>query len=351
METVTVSSLDQDTWPLDASDFLGAITQKSTLMREGHAAGMAASPGPIRASGLLFAGMGFSGISANLVKDAATRALDMPFTIVKHYQFPHHVERDWMTLAVSYSGETEETLEVTKESRLREVPVTVFTTGGSLEGMGDYVVPQPTGYQPRAALGYSWFSLLGFLEGTGMLHEEVPLDAVVAAVEEVDATCGPHIPESQNEAKQLARKLFEKVPQIYATPAFYGVGLHFRGMLNENAKKIAHVDLIPECNHNDLTGWGDDPNRSHFTVLALSHAEQNPQIVKRIDFMKQRYTTWGLPWHHREFNAVHSFKQHVVEQARAIQFLDYASFYVAMLRGVDPSEIREIKGLKAHLKA
>ncbi len=351
MQTVTLSSLDQESWPLDASNFLGAIQNKSNLLREGHAAGLKAAPGPLRASGLLFAGMGFSGISANLVKDAATRALDMPFSIVKHYQFPHHVKRDWMTLAVSYSGETEETLEVTRESRRREVPVTVFTTGGTIQELGDYVVPQPTGYQPRAALGYSWFSLLGFLEGTGMMHDQVPVEGAVAAVLEVDAACGPDVPEEQNEAKQLARKLHEKVPQIYATPAFYGVGLHFRGMLNENAKKIAHVDLIPECNHNDLTGWGDDPNRSHFTVLALSHAEQNPQIVKRIGFMRDRYTAWGLPWHHRQFNPVHSFQQHVIEQARAIQFLDYASFYVAMLRGEDPSEIREIKGLKAHLKA
>ncbi len=345
------ADLDGGSYPLDRGDFLGAIANKSALLGEGHRAGLEAAPGPLRAAGLLFAGMGFSGVSANLVKDAATRALDMPFSVVKHYQFPHHVKRDWMTLAVSYSGETEETLAVTQESRRRNVPVTTFTTGGTLRDLCDYDVPQPPGYQPRAALGFTWFSILGFLQGTGMLNEEVPVDAAVAAVREVDATCGPSVPEEENEAKQLARKLYEKVPQIYATPAFFGVGLQFRGMLNENAKKIADVDLVPECNHNDLTGWGDDPNRDHYTILALSHAEQNPEIQKRLDFMEQRYTSWGLPWHHHRFAPVHSFSEHVVEQARAIQFLDYASFYTAMLRGVDPSEIREIRGLKAFLRS
>jgi hypothetical protein len=40
-----------------------------------------------------------------------------------------------------------------------------------------------------------------------------------------------------------------------------------------------------------------------------------------------------------------------VQQARMIQFLDYTSVYVAALKGEDPAEIREIKALKAHLRA
>lgn len=339
-----------DEWPLDKQHFLQAIQEKARLVQDGFAAGLAAAPGPLDAKGLLFAGMGFSGISSNLVKDACTRALELPFTVVKHYQFPHHVKDDWHTLAVSYSGSTEETLAVATEAKARGVPVTGFSTGGPIQDLADHHVPQPSGYQPRAALGYAWFSILGYLQGTGLLQDEVPLDDVAKAIVEVDDACGPHVPEDDNEAKRLARDLYEKIPQIYATPSMYGVGLHFCGMLNENAKKIADVDLVPECNHNDLTGWGDDPNRRHFTCLALSHAHQNPEIQERLAFMRERYTAWGVPWHHHVFRGIDSFHDHVVEQARAIQFLDYTSFYTAMLRGVDPSEIREIKGLKGRLR-
>ena len=319
--------LDSGAFPLDVADFLGAIQDKANLLRDGHEAG-AQGAGPLQAEGLLFAGMGFSGVSADLVKDACTRALDMPFTVVKHYQFPHHVAQ---------------------EAVRRGVPVTGFTTGGGLAATAGRVIEQPSGYQPRAAFAFTWFSILGYLEAGGLLQDDVPVAAATQAIQEVDAACGPDVPTEDNEAKQLALKLYEKIPQIYATPAFYGVGKHFRGMLNENAKKIADVDLVPECNHNDLTGWGDDPNRRHFTCLALSHAGQNPQIRRRLEFMQERYSSWAVPWHHHVFDAVHSFQEHVVEQARAIQMLDYTSFYTAMLRGVDPSAIREIQGLKAIL--
>lgn len=335
----------------DPSGFLDTIQRKADLVQSGFKAGIDAAL-PLEADGLLFTGMGFSGMCANLVKDACTRVLDIPFTIVKHYQFPRHVRPGWQTLAISYSGETEETLAVARTSRERGVPMTAFTTGGTLASLVDRVVPQPAGYQPRAAFAHTWFSMLGFLEGSGILQEKVPTAEAIAAVQEVDRACGPEVPEAENDAKKLAKLLWHKVPKIYATPSFYGVGLHFRGMLNENAKKIADVDLVPESNHNDLTGWGGDvENRRHFTVLALWHASQNPQLRKRLSYMEERYRGWGVPWTNLTSEPVDSFRDHVVEQARMVQFLDYTSVYVAALKGEDPAEIREIKALKAHLKS
>lgn len=335
----------------DPENFMASIQAKARFLRDGHAAGAAAARTRLSTAGLLFSGMGFSGMVANVVKDAATRAMAVPFTIVKHYQFPHHVREGWHTLAITYSGDTEETLAVSRESLQRGVPVIAFSTGGKVKAMAGTLVPQPAGYQPRAAFGYTWFSVLGFLEASGVLEAKVPVAKAAKAVAEVDRECGPDVPASRNPAKQLAQTLALPIPQIYTTPAFHGVGLHFKGMLNENAKKIAKVDLVPESNHNDLTGWaGDEENRGRFTVLALSHASQNPELRKRLDFMESRYRQWGVPWTNRTAGPIESFAEHVVEQARAIQFLDYTSVYVAALRGQDPADIREIKALKRLLR-
>ena len=335
----------------DPENFMASVQSKGDFLRDGYKSGVVAAPKRLKAKGLLFSGMGFSGMVANVVKDAATRAVDLPFTIVKHYQFPNHVQKGWHTLAITYSGDTEETLAVVRTSLERGVGVTAFSTGGKVAGIVDRVVPQPAGYQPRAAFGYTWFSVLGFLEASGVLADKVPVAAAAAAVREVDETCGPQVPEADNPAKQLARTLWKPIPQIYATPAFYGVGLHFKGMLNENAKKIAKVDLVPESNHNDLTGWGGDTdNRRHFSVVALRHAHQNPELQKRLEFMEERYRSWGVPWTNRVSAPIETFAEHVVEQARAIQFFDYTSVYVAALRGQDPADIREIKALKSLLR-
>lgn len=333
----------------DSQDLLGDIRRKAELIRSGYRVGFAAAE-PMNPEGLLFAGMGGSGATANLVRDACTRAMHTPFSIVQHYQIPNHVKKSWRVLALSYSGNTEEVLSVVKDARLRRIPVTAFTTGGELAQYGDSVVRQPDGFQPRVALAHPWFSVLGYLEGSGILMEKVPVEEAARAVEAMDAVCAPDVPESENEAKQVARRLVEKIPQIYATPAFYGVGAYLRAMLNENAKKIAGLELIPECNHNDLMGWGSDEARRHFTCLTLSHGFQNPEIQKRIQFMEQRYRDWGIDWHHHQFDPIDGFASHVVEQAKAIQFADYVSFYVAMLRGVDPAHITAITALKEFLR-
>lgn len=350
LASVQAVTLDGDLRGPDGGAFLRGIQAKAELLEMGAKAGLKHAQPGLHARGLLFAGMGGSGASAGLVRDAVTRVMEVPFTIVQHYQFPGAVTKDWHVLAISYSGETEETLTLTREAKRRGVPITAFSSGGSIVQLADRHIPQPTGYAPRCALGHTWMSLLGFLQGSGLLQDEVPVQAAAKAVREMDATCGPGVPEAKNEAKQLARRLADKIPHIYCTPAFYGVGVFFRSLLNENAKKIANVDLVPECNHNDINGWGGDPRRDDFTVLALSHPRQNPEMLRRLEYMRQRYTSWGVPWHDRVMGEVGGFASHVVEQARALQLLDYTSYYVAMLRGVDPNHIPEVKGLKAFIR-
>src|SRR5687767_2624236 len=92
---MATADLDQPAWPLDTQGFLGRIQQKSEQMENGFRAGKAAGRPETQPAGLLFVGMGFSGATADLVKDSCTRVMDPPFTIVKHYQFPRHVKKEW----------------------------------------------------------------------------------------------------------------------------------------------------------------------------------------------------------------------------------------------------------------
>ena len=332
-------------------DFLQQVQSKSSLLRAGHAAGLAQARPGLDAKGFLFAGMGGSGAAAMLVRDAASGLLEQPLTITQHHGVPRHVRHDWHVMAVSYSGETEETLAAVREARKRGCEVSAFTTGGALAGMADRTIAQPGGYPPRVALAHAWFSVLGFLEGSGVLHGHVPVREAVEAVVGIDATCGPEVPEASNEAKRLARYLHEKVPQILTTPPFAGVGTFFAALLNENAKKIALVDEVPECNHNMFTGWSGDPRRDQFNVLLLGGDTERPEVDQRTEFMRQRFAAWGVPWRHRRFGSTDTFAAHVVAQARALQLLDYASYYTALLRGVDPAQIDAVIALKAHLRA
>jgi hypothetical protein len=73
-------------------------------------------------------------------------------------------------------------------------------------------------------------------------------------------------------------------------------------------------------------------------------------MLKRLAFMEKRYREWGVPWFNKTFQGLHAFREHVIEQSRAVQFFDYVSVYVAALRGQDPANIRDIAALKAFLR-
>lgn len=329
----------------DSEGFLESMTQKGELLRQGHAAGLEAAE-PIEAAGLAFVGMGFSGIAGDLVMDALGRASPWPMMSIKHYKLPRQVRSDWHVLAISHSGQTEETLALVEQAQRRGCAVTGFSTGGALGQRVD-VVPQPGHMQPRAATGHTWASILGYFQGAGIL-EDVPIDGMRRAVAGVDRANGLHVPYEDNEALQWGHALRDKVSMIYSTPAFASMGRAFRGLLNENAKKLAFDLVLPEANHNDLTAWGD-PNRAQFAAVCLHHAEQHPQLAKRIRYMRQRYAEWHVPWHDHMAPAIHTLDDHLIEQARAWQFLEYVSIYTALLRYQDPADITEIKALKAAL--
>src|SRR5687767_7303663 len=71
--------------------FLDQIAGKAELVEAGYSAGRAQADPRLDPAGLLFAGMGGSGAAAMLVRDAAARTMERPFTITQHHAVPRHV--------------------------------------------------------------------------------------------------------------------------------------------------------------------------------------------------------------------------------------------------------------------
>ena len=46
-----------------------------------------------------------------------------------------------------------------------------------------------------------------------------------------------------------------KMPFIYTFSEFEGVAIRFKQQLNENSKRHACYNLIPEMNHNEIVPW------------------------------------------------------------------------------------------------
>ena len=99
-------------------------------------------------------GMGGSGLAGDVMVAVAGPFVPVPITVVKSYDLPDFVGRGSLVFAISFSGNTEETVEAAGEAANAGASLVAVTAGGELgrlaEEWGAPVVPVPTDHPPAA---------------------------------------------------------------------------------------------------------------------------------------------------------------------------------------------------------
>jgi glucose/mannose-6-phosphate isomerase len=113
---------------------------------------------------IVIAGMGGSGIGANLVESLTFGRIPIPITVCKTYNIPQFVSPHTLFIASSYSGNTEETVAALNKALLKRAQVIGIASGGKLlEICREYnlfYISLPGGSEsPRAMLPYSMIAL------------------------------------------------------------------------------------------------------------------------------------------------------------------------------------------------
>ena len=118
---------------------------------------------PLSVSGVgitsvVVAGMGGSAIGGELAAGYLAGCMSVPLSVVRGYSLPAYVGSGTLVYVSSYSGNTEETLSCYADARDRGARIVCLTTGGDVgriaEESGHDIMRVPTGYPPRAALGF-----------------------------------------------------------------------------------------------------------------------------------------------------------------------------------------------------
>ncbi len=162
---------------------------------------------------VLVTGMGGSGIAGDLVAAVSSPFLPVPMVVSKGYAPPGFVSPGTLCFAVSFSGNTEETIEAAQAAAAAGARVVAVSRGGQLGELaaewGVPHVPIPDGIpQPRAGLGALAVPMLGVLERVGLFpgasawveaavsQLKIRRDAVFAgdSAEEIARTIGRTIP-------------------------------------------------------------------------------------------------------------------------------------------------------------
>ena len=303
-------------------------------------------------SNLLYVGMGGSAIAGDLIKDILFDSLKVPSNVVRGYLAPAYCTENTLTIASSYSGNTEETLSAVQAAAAKGSQVVVVTSGGKIKELAEkngwslIIIPQ--GYQPRQALGYIFFTLYHVLGNTGLISDyQKNLGYLIDA-----AKHWAKIYDYPNSAASvlpfdMANKIRGRIPIIYSSaPLLRTVGVRWRNQINENAKSMAFSNAFPELNHNEIVGWECETNLGkNFIVILLENEDPHPRIKKRIEITKEIIKKKGV-----EVIDLYSAGKDPLEKVFSLIVLgDWVSYYLALAYKKDPIEIDNINYLKQEM--
>ncbi len=279
------------------TDSMGMAAAVDSLAEQLEAAlaSAAAVPGPTLSepiTSVVALGMGGSGVAGDIVAALASPQMAVPVTVAKGYECPAFVGPSTLAIAVSFSGNTEETLEAVTAAHDAGASIIAVTSGGRLGELArrwdvplyevDGTIPMP-----RAAVGAISVAPLVALERAGLLAGVA--DWIAAAVAQLRLR-------RENEPGSNLEPLVRAVGAGEMVPVFYGGGAlgmvaagRAKAQVNENVKIPAYASAMPELCHNELAGWdlaGSPDGGSPLAVIALRHDFEHPQIERRYDFMR-----------------------------------------------------------------
>ena len=341
----------------DSLDFLDAVAGLPEQLAAAHEAAGAIHadrfPRGDAIRNIVVLGMGGSGISGDVIAAAFNDELPVPLQVLKQYRVPAYVGPGTLAFAMSYSGDTEETVSMATAAVERGAQLVAIAKGGALAKLaaetGNLHVPCPDGYLPRAAIGALVAPLAVSLFRAGLAPGAHA--SLVRAQEQLARRrdkCAVSVTGDANPARELARKIGRTIPVIYGGGALGAVAAYrWKCDINENAKAPAYWHTYPELDHNEICGWGQhgDVTRQVMTLVELRHGFEHAQLGRRFDI------TRGLIE-----EAVHQVLSVDAEgEGRLAQLLDlmyvgdWVSCYLALDNDVDPGPIDAIFALKREL--
>jgi len=314
-----------------------------------------ALPSPDDVNAVVVLGMGGSGISGDVASAvAADNGLPLPVITVKGYSLPPLVDERTLVFAVSYSGNTEETLDCFEQALGRGARLVAVSSGGRLmEFAGEHGVPCfeiPGGLQPRASLGYLFIPVVSAMERMGMLSGvTAELRSAAGMLDERSREYRVEVPLDGNPPKRLARDLLGYVPVVYGAEGYVAVAaMRWKAQFNENAKIPSFHNSFPELNHNETVGWKNDAEAcSRCQLILLRAPHEHPRVEKRMLItMELLRDSVG------HITQVYARGDNSIERLMdLIYFGDYTSVYLALALGQDPTPVTRIEELKKKLAA
>lgn len=301
---------------------------------------------------VMISGMGGSALPGNLFRvylgDVAKRHVISGGRVAifqnRFYGLPHESFDRCLNFICSYSGNTEETIASFEEALKNNLPCIGFSSGGKIEdmcrehGIPHVKLPIPTeGFQPREGTGYFFGAMYRVLINQGLVPDT--REEILDWANQLKL----NISQFEAEGKALSEKLAGKTPVIFGTTRFKSVAMIWKIKMNENAKTPAFWNFFPELNHNEMVGYTNPQGK--FIVIMLRDTADLPPILRRFEVTADLLREKGV-----EVEVIDMPGESVFEKMfGSILIADFASYYLALKYGINPTPVDMVEALKKML--
>ena len=287
-----------------------------------------------RFDNVIIGGMGGSGLVARILF-----FLDPTFPAWLHddYHLPIKSEGKTLYVAVSYSGNTAETLSFVKEALEKQYPLVAITSGGVLlDWAVKKTVPHvliPFGFEPRNAVLMMLKALL-YVISREDLFPETKRDSI-------------DIQKALEHGKEIGEKFEKKIPLVYSSRSNYALSYIWKIMLNETGKIPAFANYFPELTHNEAQGIIPEtagPLAENLKVLLLLDKEDGIELSREMSVFQDIASSQGVD--------VFVFNLPQGKANKLLSILSMASAAartIAESRGIDANTVPFIEQLKKSL--
>lgn len=300
---------------------------------------------------IVITGLGGSAIGGDLLRSYLSDELSIPLLVNRNYNLPEFVDESSLVVVSSYSGNTEETISAHLDAHKRKSQIVCITSGGETEKLAkkykNNLIKIPKGYPPRAALGFSFFPILILLSKLGFVrNKQKEIRETISLLKKKSKTY-QNLDADKNPALQLAQKFFNRLPIIYSSSEhFDSVNIRWRGQLSENSKVLAFGNVLPEMNHNELVGWKVLKSAMANMIVVFLKDKNDHNRVK----IRMKITEGIVKEYAADVLYIESEGNSLLTRMFSLIYLgDWASYYLAIINGIDPTPVKVIDYLKNEL--
>ena len=305
-------------------------------------------------NGILCLGMGGSAAGGEFLSTLSDYEGNLPIRVNRNYDIPNWWTKEWLVIATSYSGNTEETIAASEKVLKRDGTLIGLCSGGELAGICEieenaHLCLIPSGQPPRSAFGHIFGTQLAIAWELGIIQKpaDIELQQMISRIQQYISLYD--FTQNQNsEVSTLANAMNQGniaiLGSIYLAPAVN----RFCCQFNENSGMFARSGILPEMCHNEIVAWGKDseggdPDMSNQSVIILDWKGANKRIKQRTSWFIAHLSTQNA-W--RINCEGESLLEAMIYSCIA---MDWVSCALALIRGKNPSSIGPITSLKSYL--